>query len=59
MAKKLTKKEKEEIRNIVENEGFEYAFRDYSDFDEIKDEEFHKLRLAFIEAAENLENYIG
>lgn len=46
----MTKQERQRVRNIVENEGFAYAFVDYSDFEEIKDEEFHKRRLAYVEA---------
>ena len=37
---------------------FATAFVDYSDFDEIEDEEFHRLRKAFVEAKEALEKYI-
>lgn len=42
----------------MDNEGFEYCFRQYSDFDEIKDEEFHKLRQTVIANMENMRNMV-
>lgn len=47
------------IRDIVEDEGFAYAFLHYSDFGEVDDEEFHNLRLKFENAAEELAEYLG
>jgi hypothetical protein len=46
------------IQECVDNEGFDYAFRHYSRFEEIKDPEFHKLRVAYVEAAKKLAEYI-
>lgn len=46
------------VADIIDCEGFEYAFVHYSNFDDVKDEEFHKLRLAFIEARKKLQEYI-
>lgn len=46
------------VLDVVDSEGFDYAFRDYSDFKDIKDKEFHKLRIAYIEAAAALAAYI-
>ena len=40
------------------DEGFHYCFKHYSDFEEIEDEEFHKLRKQYLESAELLEKYI-
>lgn len=48
-----------EVAACVENEGFDYAFRNYSDFHEVKDEEFQKLRRAYVEAADALSEYVG
>ena len=48
-----------EVAACVENEGFDYAFRNYSDFKDVKDEEFHRLRKAYVDAAEALSEYIG
>lgn len=47
------------VRGVVDNEGFDYAFRCYSDFSEVKDEEFHRLRLAYVAAADALSAYAG
>lgn len=32
----------------MDEEGFEYCFKHYSSFSEIRDEEFHKLRLSLL-----------
>lgn len=55
----MTKAEREYVGDIIENEGFHYAFIHYSDFSEIEDEEFHKLRVAYETAVLALEDYIG
>lgn len=55
----MKKQDKIDVCSIVDNEGFDYAFRDYSEFEEIKDEQFHKLRQAYVEAAQKLDDYIG
>lgn len=54
----MKKKDKMHIAGIVDNEGFDYTFRYYSSFDDIKDPKFHKLRLAYEEAAKALSDYI-
>lgn len=51
--------ELEYVKDTIECEGFDYAFVDYSDFSEVKDEEFHKLREAYMKAAEELREYVG
>ena len=43
----------------MRDEGFDYCFRHYSSFEEIKDEKFHELRLKYIQIAEELENYVN
>ena len=43
----------------MRDEGFDYCFRHYSSFQEIKDEKFHELRLKYIQIAEELEEYVG
>lgn len=50
---------RDEVRAAIDVEGFEYAFMHYSNFKNIKNAEFHRLRLAFIEAANRLQEYIG
>lgn len=48
------------VLDTIENEGFEYAFTSYTDFKkEVKDPEFHKLRLAYLQATKDLAEYIG
>lgn len=53
----MTDDEKSIVNDIVESEGFDYAFRHYTSFDEIKDVKFHKLREKYIKAARNLIEY--
>lgn len=48
----------EYVQHKMENEGFHYCFACYSDFNDIIDEEFHRLRKAYLEAAEQLEKYV-
>ncbi|MEK9180273.1 MAG: hypothetical protein AAB897_02580 [Patescibacteria group bacterium] len=55
----MTAKEKQEIRETIESEGFDYAFTAYSDFDEVKDPKFHQLRQAYLAARKALAEYIG
>jgi len=55
----MNAKQKDYIMGIVDNEGFDYAFCDYSSFEEIKDDEFHKAREEYKEAARKLKNIIG
>lgn len=42
----------------MRNEGIDYCFEHYSRFEEIKDEEFHKLRLEFLEVTKKLKSYV-
>ena len=55
----MTKKDKKNLNAAVENEGFDYAFAHYSAFDEIKDEKFHELRKAYLDARQALADYAG
>jgi hypothetical protein len=51
----------EEFENVkyrMEAEGFHYCFDGYSSFDEVKDEKFHQLRLSYLSAAEELQQYV-
>ena len=47
------------VRGTIEGEGFHYAFIDYSDFKHIEDEEFHRLRKAYVEATEALSKFLN
>ncbi len=50
---------KEGCKSSMENEGFDYCFMSYSDFEEIEDEEFHKLRKNYCDSQKKLEEYIN
>jgi len=47
-----------DLRSRMNQEGFHYCFKHYSNFNEIEDQEFHKLRKDYLSAAEKLEKYI-
>jgi hypothetical protein len=47
-----------DVRFRLEEEGIDYAFRNFSEFSEVNDRKFHKLRLAYIKAACELESYV-
>lgn len=47
-----------EVQDCAADQGFDYAFRTYSQFEGVEDRRFHKLRKAYIKAAEALETYI-
>lgn len=55
---KLSHEDQQEIIAAIENEGIEYTFRYHFDFEEVKSEEFHVLRKAFVKAANELEEFI-
>jgi hypothetical protein len=42
----------------MDAEGFHYCFKGYSSFKEVEDKEFHRLRLAYLAAADELEKYV-
>jgi len=46
------------VRYRMENEGIDYCFEHYSRFDEIKDEEFHRLRLGFLQYMKEIREYV-
>jgi hypothetical protein len=48
----------ESVQYRMDAEGFDYCFESYSHWDEIKDEEFHRLRKEFLRTMEELRNYI-
>jgi len=47
------------VRYRMDNEGIDYCFEKYSSFEEIKDEEFHKLRLEFLESMKKIREYVA
>jgi len=63
MEKKLAKLEEERenyesVRYRMGDEGMDYCFEHYSQFEEIEDDEFHKLRLEFLESTLKLRSYV-
>lgn len=55
----MTKKEQEILSNTIEDEGFEYAMLDYSNWDQINDDDFHEALIEYREATEKLKGIIG
>ena len=55
----MTGKEFNLVRSCINKEGFDYCFEGYSDFKEIKDLEFHRLRNNYLIAREALIDYLG
>lgn len=47
------------VLDAVENEGFEYAMVHYADWSSVKDEKFQELYTAFLNAHNNLEDYLN
>jgi hypothetical protein len=54
----MDKLDKEEVLDTIDMEGFDYAFRYYSNFLHIEDEKFHELRKNYQEAADELGGYL-
>ena len=46
------------VQYRMDDEGIDYCFESYSSWDEIKDEEFHRLRLGFLQHMKELREYI-
>ena len=42
----------------IRNEGIDYCFENYSNWDEIKDEEFHRLRLILLHSMNEIKEYV-
>ena len=63
MNKKINKIE-EDLENFravhyrMDNEGMDYCFESYSSWNEIEDEEFHKLRLEFLSSMKKIRSYV-
>lgn len=54
----MDKDNKQYVRMVIDEEGFDYAFRHYSSFPNIDDKKFHELREAYIKAAKELEDCV-
>jgi RecG-like helicase len=58
----MDKDEKEIWENVqyrMDAEGFHYCFKYYSSFEEIKDENFHKLIKEYLEISDKMEEYVN
>ena len=49
----------ENVQYRMDSEGFHYCFDGYSSWEDIQDEEFHRLRLNYLQSAKLLEEYIN
>ena len=50
------------VKHKISWEGFDYCFKCYSNWEEVKDDEFHRLRSGYengIISRKELENYIN
>jgi hypothetical protein len=47
-----------DVKYRMNNEGIDYCFENYSSFEEIEDEEFHKLRLEFLDSMKKIRQYV-
>ncbi|SKA30185.1 hypothetical protein SAMN04488128_103235 [Chitinophaga eiseniae] len=54
----MTHEDKELLLYKIDAEGFDYCFNGYSSWEDINDENFHKLRLAYVKAQNELKQYI-
>lgn len=54
----LSKEDTEIILSYIETDGFNYTCTSKSSFDNIENADFHKLRLAYLEAEDGLEDYL-
>jgi hypothetical protein len=46
------------VQYRMDAEGIDYCFESYSRWEEIKDEEFHRLRLGFLQSMKEIREYI-
>jgi hypothetical protein len=49
----------EALQYRMDSEGFDYCFESYSDWREIEDKEFHRLRIKFLNSMKELRDYIN
>jgi hypothetical protein len=55
----MNKEDRNYLLSKIDNEGFDYTFIDYSDFEDINDDKFHRLRNEYKQAKEKLAEYLG
>ena len=49
----------EKVSYRMDAEGFHYCFKHYSSFEEIKDENFHKLIKEYLEISDKIKEYVN
>ncbi len=49
----------DDVQYRIDNEGIDYCFEFYSNFNDIEDERFHELRLRFIQVMGELRDYVN
>lgn len=54
----MNKKDKEELDNAIENEGFDYALAHYSSWNNIDDKDFQQLKREYRGARKRLMEYL-
>ena len=62
MNKEQLEEDLENFKNVnyrIDNEGLEYCFKHYSSFEEIKDKQFHMLRLQLILSIDKIKEYVS
>ena len=55
----MTEEEKDIVNQRIMQEGFDYTFYHYSNWNEIKDRQFHKLRKKYLESKNKLCDFLG
>ncbi len=55
----MKKKDRKYVQEAIENEGFHYAFTCWSEFEEVADPEFQRLRSNYVQASQDLADYVG
>lgn len=55
----LIQEQLEEVKNLLESEGFDYGISYVSDFNEVKDEKFHLLREKYLLYKNELKNHLN
>lgn len=54
----MKKRERTHVQDVVDKVGFEHAFLHYSEFERVKDGQFHELRKAYVAASKALYDYV-
>jgi hypothetical protein len=49
----------EAVNYRMREEGIDYCFEHYSNWDEIQDDEFHRLRLGFLQYMKEIREYVN